>query len=353
MANPESSTSEARFSSPSLASNIDGRFFQTLLENTSDGILTIDEHSEIVFANPAIEDILGYRPDELIGSSKLEVIPERLQHVHKRQLERYIETGEKNIDWGGVELPAVHKDGHEVPVSISFREHEYDGTRLFTGIFRDISERKQNEQVLREQNERLEEFASVLSHDLQNSVNIAQGYTELLAEDIDRDELDEIADAITRIQNLHDDMLTLTQEEKSLGTIESVALGKAVAEAWRWVDTGHATLVLEDEPITVEADKSRLSSLLENLLNNAVEHGGASVTVQVGPLADGDGFYVEDNGAGIPDEERKTVFEHGYTTSSDGTGLGLSIIKRIADGHGWQVRLRDSESGGARFEFHI
>ncbi|QFU84615.1 sensor histidine kinase [Natronorubrum aibiense] len=117
-------------------------FFKELVANTSEAFLTIDEESTIVFANPAIADILGYAPSELIGRSKLQLIPERLRQAHERGLESYIETGEKHIDWNGIELPARHKDGHEVPVLITLQEHSDGGQRLFTGIFRDLSEQK-------------------------------------------------------------------------------------------------------------------------------------------------------------------------------------------------------------------
>ena len=124
----------------------DESFFRQLASNTSEGVLTITENHTIVFANQAIEDILGYTPDELVGNSKLTVIPERLQQAHVDGLEAYVRSGEKHIDWDGVELPAVHKAGHEVPVSISLWElPQSEGPRLFTGLFRDISERKLRE----------------------------------------------------------------------------------------------------------------------------------------------------------------------------------------------------------------
>ncbi|OLZ42458.1 histidine kinase [Natrinema saccharevitans] len=120
----------------------EGEFFRQLVANTSEGLLTIDEESTIVFANPAIEEILGYSPADLIGSSKMTLIPERLQDAHAAGLEKYLRTGEKHIDWDGIELPALHKNGHEVHVLVSLREHTHEGQRLFTGLFRDISDRK-------------------------------------------------------------------------------------------------------------------------------------------------------------------------------------------------------------------
>ncbi len=128
-----------------LCSFDESGFFQQLVANTSEGLLTVDEESTIVFANPAIEDILGYSPAALIGSSKMTVIPERLESTHADGLETYLRTGERQIDWEGIELPAVHEDGHEVPVLVSIREHTHEGQRLFTGLFRDISDRKARE----------------------------------------------------------------------------------------------------------------------------------------------------------------------------------------------------------------
>ncbi len=133
-----------RLASP-LPPHDESAFFRQLVANTSEGILTIDEDSTIVFANSAIEAILGYTPNELIGSSKMILIPPRLRDAHTAGLEAYLRTGERHIDWDGIELPALHKDGHEIPVLVSLREHDEAGDRLFTGLFRDLSKRKKRE----------------------------------------------------------------------------------------------------------------------------------------------------------------------------------------------------------------
>ncbi|MDB2263512.1 HAMP domain-containing sensor histidine kinase [Halorubrum ezzemoulense] len=100
---------------------------------------------------------------------------------------------------------------------------------------------------------------------------------------------------------------------------------------------------------TVRADRSRLKQVLENLLRNAVSHGGADVTVTIGDL-DG-GFYVADTSPGLPEDERGEVFEAGHTTDSDGTGFGLAIVERAGEAHGWAVCVTDGPDGGARSEF--
>ena len=96
------------------------------------------------------------------------------------------------------------------------------------------------------------------------------------------------------------------------------------------------------------ADPDRLVQVFENLLQNSVDHGGEGVTVRVGSLENG--FYVEDDGPGVPEADRERMFEHGYTTRQDGMGYGLSIVRSIVDAHGWSIAVTESEDGGARFE---
>ncbi|SHG93943.1 sensor histidine kinase [Halobaculum gomorrense] len=111
-------------------------FYQTLVENAAEGMLTIDEESTIWYANPAVEEILGYSPDELVGRSKMVIIPERLRAAHAEALAAYVESGDRNIDWDGMELPALHKDGTEVSTLISLREHTHGGESVTVHVGR-------------------------------------------------------------------------------------------------------------------------------------------------------------------------------------------------------------------------
>jgi signal transduction histidine kinase len=108
-----------------------------------------------------------------------------------------------------------------------------------------------------------------------------------------------------------------------------------------------------DLSVALEADSDRLRQLLENLLRNAVVHAAPAPEIRVGSLADAEGFFLEDDGPGVPEADRERVFEAGYTDHDDGTGFGLPIVRRIADAHGWSVRLTEGPAGGARFEFRI
>lgn len=329
----------------------DPAFLRALVENTTEGLLTINPESRILFANPAIEDILGYPPDELIGSSKMRIIPERLRPVHASGLKQYLQTGEKHIDWTGVELPALHKDGHEVPVSVSLREHEYNGQRLFTGIFTDISERKEREEQLRDQKRELEEFAHVLSHDLRNPLSIANGYADLIAEDYDIDEISYVKQALSRLDQIIEDTAD-TALYGAVGEPPDVRpLRDVVQMAWNSIPTHDVDLLLPDSAWNIRAHGGRLGQLLENLISNAVEHGGADVTVEVGILEDEDGFFVEDNGPGIPEDVLTRLETPSGLSRERESGYGLQIVEKIAEEHGWEMTITNSENGGARFEF--
>lgn len=188
---------------------------------------------------------------------------------------------------------------------------------------------------------------SIVSHDLRNPLQVAQGRLELAREEGNRDNLDEVVRAHDRMSALIEDLLTFAREGKQVGELEPVDLVGLTENCWRNVATAEATLAT-DMDRRIRADQSRLQQLLENLFRNAVEHSGGIVTVTLGEL--GDGFYVEDNGSGIPEDEQKNVFEAGYSTVEDATGFGLSIVKQVAKAHGWDVRVTDGSDGGVRFE---
>jgi PAS domain S-box-containing protein len=208
-------------------------------------------------------------------------------------------------------------------------------------------DRIERERELERQNEQLAEFASIVSHDLRNPLSAAEGYLDLYRTEGDDDHLDAVARTHDRIGALIDDLLELAREGPEATDFEPVELSGLVEACWENVDTAEATLEV-DVAAEIRADRSRIAQLLENLFRNAVEHGGDDVTVTVGGLDDG--FYVADDGPGVPDAERARVFESGYSTCEDGTGFGLSIVREIAGAHGCEVRVTSSETGGARFE---
>jgi signal transduction histidine kinase/PAS domain-containing protein len=214
---------------------------------------------------------------------------------------------------------------------------------------RDAQLARQREQ-LREQNERLDEFAGVVTHDLRNPLAKAQGFLELARSDLSEEYLDEVATAHDRMQRLIDEVLTLAREGDDVSEPTTVSLESIAQRAWETAGAESATLAVESAA-TIEADPERLRTVFENLFRNAREHGSENVTITVRSSAEAGWFAVEDDGPGIPPEDRDSVFDRGYTTDSDGTGFGLSIVERIADAHGWTVRAEEGQSGGASFRF--
>lgn len=313
-----------------------------LLTRKDDGAPVVDACNQLFL------DTLGYERDEVIG----------------RPLEAFYtpDSVDELLDEGGYdralsdqfaceERTLIASDGDRVDTLLRAVPREDDtGTAVGSlALHVDITERKQ----LERENERLNGFISIVSHDLRNPLNVIQGSVDLTAEtyDDDDEDLDRIADAADRMERLIDDLLTLARQGEAVGEPRPVSLAASAESARKNVGTQGAALDVDPAIPQIAADPDRLAQLLENLYRNSVEHAGPNVRVTVGPLADGDGFYVADDGPGIPPAKRDRVFDHGYSAGSDGTGFGLAIVETVAHAHGWTVRLTEREGGGARFEF--
>ncbi|WP_440991309.1 sensor histidine kinase [Haloarchaeobius baliensis] len=226
-----------------------------------------------------------------------------------------------------------------------------DGDRYAHLGHLDITERKLAELSVADRNERLQTVARVLSHDLRNPLNVASAYVDLLAESGDLTNLDDIRAAHGRMSSIIADALVLARGIDT-DELETVSLERTATESWAFVEVGSASLEVTDD-LRFVADESLLGNLLENLVRNSVEHGTADgqLTVRVGVLPTGDGFYVEDDGRGIDPEIAGRVFDAGFTTAEDNTGFGLAIVDTVASAHGWTVTLVEPPGGGVRFEF--
>jgi signal transduction histidine kinase len=153
--------------------------------------------------------------------------------------------------------------------------------------------------------------------------------------------------AVDRMNRLVDDLLELARQGESATDLEPVSLREIATICWQTVDSSDLELTVESD-LQFEADKGRLKQLLENLYRNVTDHAEGAEIITIGTVDDG--FYVADDGTGIPESERDSVFESGYSTSEKGTGFGLSIVDGIVDAHGWHIHVTESERGGARFE---
>jgi signal transduction histidine kinase len=347
-----------------------------VIEELRSGVIVFDADDRIVDINSAGRAILAPDGRRVVGQRIADVVDREAFTVDGEFVFGPGTLGRFESVWIG------GPDGDRRCYDISLTEVSSTGDAPESGrvaLLHDITAQQRRERELARTNERLDDFADIVSHDLRNPVNVANGHLEMLAdaadgaETVDADLVErqaaEIGVSHDRIEAIIDDVLVLAREGDVVEDPEPVDVGALVDEAWGNVDTGAATLENDLAGTTVRGDRASLKRAVENLLRNAVEHGSTSpdsqarrdavehggddLAVHVDCLADARGFYVADTGAGLPEEERDRLFEHGYTTSPDGTGFGLSIVAEIVEAHGWRVEATDGERGGARFEIVV
>ncbi|MFT4946510.1 MAG: signal transduction histidine kinase [Natronomonas sp.] len=226
--------------------------------------------------------------------------------------------------------------------------------RKWIVLLHDITDHHNRQVELEAENEQLEEFASLISHDLRNPLDVAIGRTNAVREEVDDPDLDghlaRTQESHERMRQIITDVLTLAKDNDGIEQREAVPLETAAMDAWSHVETNQATLSVNTQ-LVIQADQQRLVRVFENLFRNAIEHGGPDVAIEIGSIDDGRGFFVADDGPGIDPEEREAIFDAGYCSDEDGTGLGLAIVAGIAESHKWTVSVTESADGGARFEF--
>ena len=373
------------------------RRYEAILNEILDAAYVLDEEGRYTFVNKRLAEAYGVDSAELIGTESWTYDHVAAEHgtdaygalIDGERTELRLETE--------LDLPEHGSSVMDVRLTRLPRTGDFEG---IVGIGRDVTTQKRREERLQRQNERLERFAGAVSHDLRTPLEVARGRVELARGKCNNDHLSTASDAIDRMNELIDDILTLAREGDSVRETEPIDLGALCSDCWENVEAPDATLLVEAES-TIAADRRRLRRLLENLFRNAVEHGstsppsharedtesenasepsvadasedavehgstssrpkaddavehgapgGEAPTVTVDDLDDEPGFYVADDGAGIPEDEHERVFERGYSTAEAGTGFGLAIVREIAEAHGWTVRATESEAGGARFE---
>lgn len=295
------------------------------------------------------EDGRTHTADDLIGATVHDVLSPEPADTILDAVREAADTGSIESVEYRIETARGRRwfEGRATPI-----DEPVDGEEAVVFAARDVTRQHELRAELEAQNERLDRFASMVSHDLRNPLSVAEGHLELAETGADADEnehLRKTGAALDRMEAIIEDTLVLARQGRTVAGTEPVDVSAVAPLCWETVDTADAELEVV-EPFEIRADADRLRHLLENLFRNAVEHGGEAVSVRVGPIDD-DGFYVADDGTGLPPDDRETLFEHGYTTRSDGTGFGLTIVREIAQAHGWSVDVTESERGGSRFEF--
>ncbi len=322
--------------------------FAALFENITDPTVQYimkDGSPRVEAVNTAFEEVFGYPQEEILGRSLDAVILPSGQDAKANALNEHITRGGQ-IE---VEVTRQTKDGlRTFRLSTAQISVDTDPIRGYA-IYRDMTERKRRQDELERQNKQLEEFASVVSHDLRQPLGIASGKLSIAREQHDSRHLGDIDDALQRMESLIENVLTLARQGKIVSTPTPTSLSSIVQKAWEIAGSESGDLVVEGPLAEIDADSQRLQELFENLFRNAIEHCHPGVTVTVGMLGS-NGFYVEDDGPGIPPEKRDHVFDRGYSTAENGTGLGLVIVQTIVEAHGWEIDVTDGTTGGARFE---
>jgi signal transduction histidine kinase len=303
-------------------------------------------------------------PDEARGNTDPEVFGSRHPQISEETYQddlQVIETGEplrENLE----QYTGRGGDHWSESTKLPWR---VDGDLLgVVGYAVDATERVRYEDELAEQRRRFDQFASYVSHDLRTPLQVSVAALEQARESEGADlesALDRIERANQRIEEILADLSALSKSDREGATlpdevldaldvgVSSTELAPLVENVWRVDGTDEATLdVAVPEGTVLRAEAETVRPLVENLLKNAVVHGGDDVTVRVGTTSRG--FYVADDGPGIPDTEREKVLEPGYTTSEEGTGTGLAIVRETVEQQEWGLEIGQSDLGGARFD---
>lgn len=268
----------------------------------------------------------------MIGTPIRELVPDEAIYRGIQQTKDEPNTPRNDRNTVVVKIPAPdpdeglsHPQYYEIEVMPVAPEHPRADRRLI--IISNVTEERRYQRRLESQNQRLDEFASIVSHDLRNPLSVADGRLTLLENECDSDHVEAIQDAHDRMATLIDELLTLAREGESVTDPEALDLGRLVSECWATVETGDAELSVSiDGTYRILADETRLKQLFENLFRNAIDHAGPEVRVTLGDI-DG-GFYLADDGPGIPDSERDAVFEAGYTPPTMALALACESSNR-------------------------
>jgi PAS domain S-box-containing protein len=363
--------------------------YRIIAENATDAIVTIDEESTILFANKASTKVFGYSSTELIGQSITMLMPHHLRKVHRSAIQRYLKTGQKHLNWESIELPGLHKSGKEFALEISFGEYVKNGKHVFTGILRDISERKHAEeerqilekQLLQAQKiEAIGQLAGGVAHDFNNTLMSIGGYTELLIMKLpETDPLQRIAieiqKGVSQGADLTKQLLAFSRKQVLSPTI--MDLNQSIAK----VEDMVRRLIGEDLQLCLsllpdlgfmKVDPGQVHQVIINLIINARDAmpQGGKVTIETTNVQLDEeyvrthpdvtaGQYIElgvsDTGVGMDDATVSRIFEPFFTTKEEGkgTGLGLSTVFGIvkqSDGH---ISVYSEPGHGTTFKLYF
>lgn len=321
------------------------RLLDEALDAMEDIFVVLDEDGNLLRANRRFAEVTGYSLEELSETKRSDLFRDEDDGRLEAYLRERDEAGRAKL-----EASLVTKDDRTIPYEFRTREmtDTYGNTIGYVASGRDVSDQRRRERQLERQAAQFESFAEVLAHDLRNPLTVASGRVQEALETGSTEHLDAAADALSNLDSAIDDLADAMREGSVAESTTRVQLASVFEDALSGVGFDGTRLSV-DPDLFVEGDACAITRLAENLLSNAVDHAGPSPSVRVGAIRNG--FFVEDDGPGIPEADREPVFEPGRTSKVDEGGYGLVSVRQIALAHGWSVRVTDGVDGGARFEF--
>ena len=356
----------------------EGRF-RAVLQAATDAIVGADGDGEITFFNPAAEATFGYRSDDVLRKPLWHLMPERYRDAHRKGLERYTLTGEAHVMGKTVELWGRRKDGTEFPLELSLSTWETTEGSFYTGIIRDITQRKQAEEQLEHSvaalevaNRELEAFSNSLAHDLRSPLLIVTNFSHQLHESLgdslreqDAGDLQRILDAGRHMVHIVDDLRDLAdvnRAEIDRVEVDLSTMGQDIIDDLRALIPDRDVAFEAEAGIKALRDKTLLRILLTNLLQNAWKYTGYTedARIELGIAEDEEDvsvYHVRDNGIGFDNADNEVIFqafERLHTRSEfAGSGLGLATVERIVRRHGGRVWGEGIPGEGAVFRFTL
>ena len=341
---------------------------RTVLNTIIDGIITIDEEGTIQRVNPVVERIFGYSEAELLGEDVRKLMPDQYSEQHTGEIKRFIQTGVRKVIGMGREFEGLRKDGSTFPIELGVNEMWLGGKRFFTGVVRDISERRRMENVKNE-------FIAVVSHELRTPLTSIRGSLGLLVGGVG-----EVSDETRALLNIaYNNTERLLLLINDLLDIEKISSGKmefqfdeldimtvvhdALKENAGYADHYgvHFAVLPCDPDLKVYGDRMRLIQVMSNLLSNAAKFSpkGTDVRICAKHVSGFVRVSVSDNGPGVEDAFRDKLFEKftqadsSSTRMKGGTGLGLAISKEIIAHHQGRIDFKTEVGKGSTFYFEI
>jgi len=321
--------------------------YRNLVDSFSDITLVLDTDLKIETANRTLNEVADVESEEVEGEN-IKVLNDKgiFTEEEYRELEDRIKSlSEADEDSVTFELKsgADNTEARYFEVTCSKFYDEGGNLSGFTCLLYDITS---IEEKRISNKERLNEFSSLVSHDLRNPLNLAQGYLDLARESEDEEDYEVIQKAHDRMEKIIEELLIITSQPEEVGE-ELFELENVFEEAYYFTgDESSSYEIVENKEIY--GDRTGVISMFENLISNSIEHNKEGISIRVGSIENG--FYYEDTGQGIDEDKRDKVFEYGHSSSEEGRGIGLSIIKRIIEVNDWKFELKQSEEGGMRLE---